>query len=105
MDMVGGHPALLQIALYHLSSGEITLAQLLETAPKSTGIYDNHLQRHRVTLEEQPELAQALDTVMSATEPVQLAPIPAYKLSSLGLIERSGDRVIPSCELYRQFFR
>jgi transcriptional regulator with XRE-family HTH domain len=50
MDMVEGHPALVQIALYHLSRGEITLAQLLATAPTSTGIYSHHLQRHLITM-------------------------------------------------------
>jgi len=30
MDMVGGHPALVHLALYHLSRGDQTLAQLLE---------------------------------------------------------------------------
>ena len=104
MDMVGGHPALVHTALYHLSRGEVTLAQLLETAPTATGIYAHHLQRHWVILQEQPELAQDLDTVVSATEPVQLDPILAYKLSSLGLIKQSGDKVMPGCELYRQYF-
>jgi AAA-like domain len=105
MDIVGGHPALVHIALYHLSRGDIALAQLLETASTSTGIYSHHLQRHWVTLEKQSELAQALDIVMSATEPIPLAPLLAYKLSSLGLIVQSGDKVIPSCELYRQSFK
>jgi DNA-binding Xre family transcriptional regulator len=102
MTLVGGHPALVHAAIYHLSSGELTLAQLIETAPTSTGIYHHHLQRHWVTLTEQPELASALNRVMSATEAVELAPILAHKLNSLGLITRSGDRSIPSCELYRQ---
>lgn len=104
MDLVGGHPALVNTALYHLSRGEVTLAQLLENAPTATGIYHHHLQRHWVTLEEQPELAQAFDRVMSATKPILLAPIVAYKLSSLGLIDRSGDKAIASCKLYRQYF-
>ncbi len=105
MAMVGGHPALIQTALYHLSCEEITLSQLLESAPTVTGIYNYHLQRHWAMLEEQPALAQALNMVMSATKPVLLAPILSYKLSSLGLIERFGDRAIPGCELYRQAFR
>ena len=105
MELVGGHPALVNIAFYHLSRGDITLAQLLETAATSTGIYHHHLQRHWVTLEEQPELAQALDRVMSGTEPTTLAPILAYKLSSLGLIDRSGDKAIPGCKLYQQAFK
>jgi hypothetical protein len=56
----------------HLSRGEVTLAQLLETVPTATGIYNYHLQHHMVALEKQPELATALNTVMSATEPVEL---------------------------------
>lgn len=105
MDMVRGHPSLVHTAIYHLSRGDITLPQLLETAPTATGIYKHHLQRHWVTLSEQPELAQALDLVISATQPMSLAPIVAYKLSSLGLIERLEDKAIPGCELYRQAFK
>jgi DNA-binding Xre family transcriptional regulator len=105
MDLVGGHPALVNIALYHLSYGDTTLAELLKTAPTATGIYNHHLQRHWVTLEKQPELAQALDLVMSATSPIRLAPTLAYKLSSLGLIDRSGDKAIPGCQLYQQAFK
>ncbi|MDY7014681.1 MAG: AAA-like domain-containing protein, partial [Cyanobacteriota bacterium] len=46
MAMVGGHPALVHLALYHLSRGEIELSQLIETASTATRIYRNHLQRH-----------------------------------------------------------
>jgi hypothetical protein len=102
--LIGGHPALVHTALYHLSRREITLPQLVETAHTATGIYSNHLQRHWVTLKKQPELAQALDTVLNATEPVCLDPILAYKLNSMGVIKQSGDRAIASCELYRQYF-
>ncbi|MGK7876733.1 MAG: AAA-like domain-containing protein [Xenococcaceae cyanobacterium] len=105
MGMVGGHPALVHIAIYHLSRGKITVVQLLQTAPTSTGIYDHHLQRHLVTLQEQPELAIAFDTVMSATEPVQLEPIVAYKLSSIGLIKLYENKATLSCQLYRQYFQ
>ncbi len=104
MSMVGGNPSLVHTALYHLSQREITLSQLLETAPTSTGIYSHHLQRHWATLEQRPELANALDTVMNATEPVQLSPILAYKLRSMGLIEQSGHKAMPSCQLYRRYF-
>ncbi|MDY7015032.1 MAG: AAA-like domain-containing protein, partial [Cyanobacteriota bacterium] len=56
-------------------------------------------------LEEQPELAQALDGVLAATEPAILNPILTHKLCSMGLIKLSGDRAIASCELYRRVFR
>ncbi len=105
MSMVGGHPALVHTALYQLSQKNITLLQLLETAHTADGIYHNHLQRHWATLEKQPELAQALDTVLNAAEPVQLDPILAYKLSSMGVIKQSGDKAIIGCKLYRQYFK
>ncbi len=105
IEMVGGHPALINIALYHLSREQLSLEQLRETSPTATGIYSHHLQRHWAILEKQPELAGALNAVLSATVPIELAPILAYKLSSLGLIERLGDKVIPGCELYQRAFR
>jgi transcriptional regulator with XRE-family HTH domain len=104
MDMVGGHPALVHTALYYLSGQEITLVQLLETAPTATGIYNHHLQRHWLTLKEQPELASAFNAVINATEPIQLDRILHYKLSSMGLIEIDGCKGTLSCQLYRQYF-
>jgi AAA-like domain len=105
MDLVGGHPALVNIAFYHLSRGDITLDQLLKTAPTTTGVYHHHLQRHWVNLEAQPELLLALHSVVDANEPISLELIIAYKLSSMGLVKQSSNKVIPNCELYRQFFR
>lgn len=105
MNLVDGHPALVNIVLFHLSLGEGTLVQLLESAHSSSGIYRHHLQRHSAALEEQPELASALHTVMNATEPVPLEPNLAYKLSSMGLIKPLGRKMIPGCELYRQYFQ
>lgn len=103
-DFVGGHPSLIHLALYHLSRQDITLPELLEMAPAASEIYGYHLQRHQAALQEEPELASALDRVMNATEPVPLEPLLAYKLSSMGLIERVGERAIPGCELYRHYF-
>lgn len=105
MEMVGGHSGLVHLALYHLSRGDRTLAQLLETAPTSSGIYSHQLQRHWATLQEQPELAIALHKVMNATEPVPLEPILAYKLSSMGLIKLDHNQATPSCHLYRHYFQ
>jgi class 3 adenylate cyclase len=104
MAMVEGHPALVHMAIYHLSHGEISFAQFIDTAATSSGIYSSHLQRHQATLQEQPELAKALDTVINARQPISLDASMTYKLSSMGLIKQLKDKVIPSCELYRQYF-
>jgi hypothetical protein len=105
MSLVEGHPAFVHMAIYHLSQGEITLPELLETAVTQTGVYAYHLQRHQATLQEQPELAQALYTVINSTEPISLEPSMTYKLSSMGLIKHLKDKVAPSCELYRKYFK
>ncbi|RUT06488.1 hypothetical protein DSM106972_027450 [Dulcicalothrix desertica PCC 7102] len=104
MAMVEGHPALVHLALYHLSRKQITVSQLLENAPTEGGIYSHHLQCHWATLQEQPELAQAFDTVLNTNETVSFDPILTHKLSSMGLIKLSGGQVSVGCELYRQFF-
>ncbi|KYC42522.1 hypothetical protein WA1_21420 [Scytonema hofmannii PCC 7110] len=105
MDMVGGHPALVHLAFYHLSQQEITLTQLLQNSSTPKGIYYHHLQRHWATLEAQPELASALYTVINTTEPVQLESVIAYKLSSMGLIKLDNHQATPSCQLYREYFK
>jgi AAA-like domain len=104
MAMVGGHPALVHTALYHLSCGKVTLAQLLETAPTSTGIYYHHLQRLWATLQEQPNLAIAFHQVTNAPQPVLLEPILAYKLRSMGLIKLDGNKATLSYHLYHKYF-
>ncbi|OKH43892.1 serine/threonine protein kinase [Calothrix sp. HK-06] len=105
MVMVGGHPSLIHTAIYHLSVGKINLAQLLETAPTSTGIYSHHLQRLWAILQEQPNLALALYQVINNSQPVQLEPILAYKLKSMGVIKLYENKATLSCHLYWQYFQ
>jgi hypothetical protein len=105
MKMVDGHPALVQIALYYLSRGEMTLEHLLKTSATNVGIYTHHLQRHWLVLQQQPQLTTMLKRVMDATEAISLDDnILIHKLSSMGLIKYSGNKAMPSCELYRQSY-
>lgn len=102
--MVGGHPYLVSLALYHLHRG-MTLEELLLLAPTTAGIYSHYLRRHLITLRQQPQLATALQQAIAADDGVQLDAISVHKLESMGLIEVDGDRAKPSCELYRLYFR
>ena len=105
MAMVGGHPYLVRWALYRLACQDLTLEKLLQDAPTDGGIYEEHLRRHLRTIQENSELATALKQVVTVTEPVRLETMQAYKLYSMGLIKRQGDRVTPRCQLYQQYFR
>ncbi|WP_293088510.1 AAA-like domain-containing protein [Okeania sp. SIO3B5] len=105
MATVGGHPALVHLAIYHLSREDVTMRQLLETAATSTGIYGSHLRRHQVKLEEEPELTIAMQSLVNTNEPILLESIIAYKLSSMGLIKFHRNKATLTCDLYRQYFR
>jgi hypothetical protein len=105
MDLLGGHPYLIRLALYHLACQDLTLDQLLQEAPTPVGIYEDHLRRHWKTLSDSSNLATAFSTIISATKPVRIGLIPLYQLYSMGLIQRKGDSAIPRCSLYQQYFR
>lgn len=102
--LVGGHPYLVSLALYHLRQGELTLDQLLQSAATPTSIYSSHLRQILSVLQETPELLAALQQVVMAEEPIQLEVIAAHKLESMGLIRLEGKLAQISCELYRSYF-
>lgn len=104
MDMVGGHPYLVQQAFSHLKNNQsITLEQILQTAPTEAGIYSSHLRRYWWVIQQHPELAAALKKVGMANTSVRLETMQAYKLHSMGLINLLGNEVTISCKLYRQY--
>jgi hypothetical protein len=105
IEMVGGHPYLVRLALDALRHQNLTPEQLLQEAPTQGGIYGDHLRHHWDNLQQQPELATAMKTVVTEKSSVTLEPIQAYKLESMGLVTLLGDEVKPSCELYHQYFR
>lgn len=105
MAIVGGHPYLVRVALYHISRGDLTLDELKESAIADAGIYSDHLRRQLWNLEEYPELAAGMKEIAAANSPVQLKAIQAFKLDSLGLVKLQGNECVPRCELYRQYFR
>lgn len=104
MEMVGGHPYLVRLALYHIAHQDITLEHLLRTAPTEAGLYGDHLRRHLFILQQQPGLLAAMQTVVSSVEPTRLEAMTAFKLFSMGLVHLQGNDVVPRSELYRQYF-
>jgi hypothetical protein len=105
MEIVGGHPYLIRLALYYLSTKRVFFAQLVQEAPTQAGLYSDHLQSYLVILQQYPDLSAAFRQVIIADVPVRLETIAAYKLSRMGLVKFLGDEVVPGCELYRLYFR
>jgi hypothetical protein len=104
IQMVGGHPYLVRLAMYAVSSGNTTLPQLLQEASTEAGIFSHHLRRYLETLQQVPELAQMFRQVVLSPEPVELNSMQIYQLHSMGLVKRRDNRVIPRCNLYREYF-
>ncbi len=104
MAMLNGHPYLTRIALYQIALERMTLEQLLQIAPTEEGLYDDHLRRHLSRLKESQELLTAMKQVVDAKEPVMIDEEKAFKLFSIGLVKKSGNKVSPLCNLYRQYF-
>lgn len=104
MEMVGGHPYLVRVALYQIARGRITLDSLLKVAPTEEGPYYDHLRRHLVNLEKDAELAATIRQVINSEKPVEIHTGEAFKLRSMGLIKFQGNAVMPLCGLYRQYF-
>jgi len=105
LEIVGGHPYLIRLALYYLHQGGLPFKQLLEEAPTEAGIYKDHLRELLTMLEEEEKLKQAFQKVVTTKGGVDIDPIIAYKLDSMGLITINKDIVTPSCELYKLYFQ
>lgn len=104
MNLIGGNPYLVQAALNQMSSQDITLDWLLETATAEGGIYSDYLRRQLWNLQQYPDLVAALVRVVMSSTSVKLDPIQTFKLQSMGLVRVQNRQVVTSCELYRQYF-
>jgi hypothetical protein len=104
LNMVGGHPYLVRLALYYLAKGQMRLNQFLQEAPTEAGIYSDHLRKYLKVLTNAPDLAAAYQKVVTSAEPVELDSMQIYKLHSHGLVKRRGNQVTPHCNLYREYF-
>ncbi|PSB04664.1 AAA-like domain-containing protein [Merismopedia glauca] len=104
MGMVGGHPYLIRLALYHIALG-MELAEVLNNAPTESGLYSEHLRRHLWNLEQNPHLTIAMKAIIEAEKPLKLNSMDAFHLNSMGLIKMEGNECLPMCNLYRLYFR
>ena len=104
MSLVGGHPYLVQLALYTLSQRQHSIEALLHNAPTQAGIYKNHLRQRWDMLQQHPDLWMAFRHVLMKPEGVELDPILSYHLENMGLVQLTGNRVMLPCQLYRLYF-
>lgn len=105
LNLIGGHPYLLEIAFTYLKNHpEITPESFLLEATTDAGIYGNHLRDLWINLHQNPQLTETFKKIITTENPIQLDPIAAHQLQSLGLIKSSGNRITARCRLYSQYF-
>jgi hypothetical protein len=105
IELVGGHPYLVRLALNALQDAKISPEKLLTEAPTQGGIYASHLRHYWNNLQSSSELIEAMKIVINTTSPVKLEPAIAYRLESMGLITLMGDEAKASCPLYQLYFQ
>lgn len=105
MQVVEGHPHLIQLAVQHIKRYTAPLDQILPKAHTATGIYINHLRQLLGELAQSPELMQVFKEVVTTKEPVLLRSAQAFKLHSMGLVKLEGNYATPRCLLYRKYFQ
>ena len=104
MALVGGHPYLVRLGIYHIARQDVTLNQLVKSPTTEAGIYSDHLRRHLWNLEKYAELMEAMREVASVSGPVRLRSELGFKLNSMGLVKLEGNHCIPRCRLYEGYF-
>lgn len=104
LDVISCRPGLVRLALYYLSQGLIDIEQLIAEAHTQSSIYSDHLRHLLAALHPHPNLQTALLQVIQSDYPIELSPVIAYCLESIGLIKLNGNLATISCELYSKFF-
>jgi AAA-like domain/CHAT domain len=105
MEIINGHPYLLQKSLKSISIGRITLSDLLKFSHTDLGIFKDHLNHFSMLLESYPELKLVMKQVAESDIPVKLESSKVFQLKNLGLVKSQGNEVMPACRLYRDYFR
>ena len=104
IGMVGGHPYLLRLAMYHIIRQDTTLEDVLQNATTNEGIYSYYLLRILEDIKKDSQLVTEFRKVFNTDTYVELYPKYSNKLYSIGLVHKKGDQVKLRCNLYRQYF-
>ena len=104
MDLIGGHPYLVRLAMYQIKSTRVTVKQFVREALSETGIYSSLLLRLLSIIKQSPELIMAFTKVVNASVPIELNPLHIYQLHSIGLVRQQDNLVFPRCKLYQFYF-
>ncbi len=102
VDLLGGHPYLTRKAVYLVHSGRFRFDQLMTNASEDDGPFGDHLRNHLFRMTDQPELKEALVSVIRHHRCADEHAF--FRLKGAGLIRRQGTDVLPRNRLYSDYF-
>lgn len=105
MQLVGGHPYLIQLAFYHLYQQKISFAKLIKTATLDHSIYIDHLRYLATQLQQNVQLSQVYYQIINSEDNHLLPQNIIHQLDSLGIIKYHAGNYRPACEIYSLFFQ
>lgn len=103
MELLNGHPYLVRRALYLISSGRMSLAELLDKATDDRGPFGDHLRYHLFRLHKKSDLIAGLRKAIlhnTGSDPKVF-----FALRGAGLVRAEGKAIVPRCRLYADYFR
>jgi hypothetical protein len=103
MLLLNGHPYLTRRALYLITAGRISGADLFANATDDQGPFGDHLRYHLFRIHDKENLIDGMCEVIQRKtcdkEDILL------RLRGAGLVQRTKQGVEPRCQLYADFFR
>ncbi len=105
LNLVGGHPYLARLTLYHAKQSSLSLAEIRKSAIAQNGIYITHLQRQFWAIQPHSSLLLGLQKIISNTESQSIDLVTLLKLEGLGLVKLDNGRALPASELYQRYFK
>jgi hypothetical protein len=102
MQLLGGHPYLTQQALFLISTGRSTIADLFTKATDDRGPFSDHLRYFLLRLHDKEDLLGSLRQVLQHNTCSEEA---YFRLHGAGLVRREGGQVVMRNQLYADFFR
>ncbi|MBP0017550.1 MAG: AAA-like domain-containing protein [Cyanobacteria bacterium SBLK] len=105
MKLVGGYPKLLRDSLDYISVySKTTVDEFKSNALRGQEPLGNHLLEHWNILRANPKLYEEFCQVIMKDKLVSLPPESRFKLYGMGLISYDGEKIIPRCQLYQDYF-
>ena len=100
--LVGGHPYLVRRALYLVTSGRLSAAELFVQAIDDGGPFGDHLRFLLFRMHNHPELVHGMRQILMTGTCSDIHIL--LQLDGVGLVRRQGQQVLPRNQLYASYF-